>query len=85
MSISLIIFIILHVVVLAYVAEMLRRLVHRAREYPLEETRASLPFGFLKLRYIVLLFLAGYVIWFIFSLWLYGYFVGSLNDAILRI
>jgi len=91
MSISLIAFIIIHILVFAYVVELLRRIAHRHREYPLDETSETIPFGFLRLRYVVILFILTYVAWVIFSIWLYQYFVGdlfsgstsSLNDAIL--
>ena len=91
MSISLIFFIIIHVVVFAFVVEMLRRIAHRHREYPLDENRETLPFGFLHLRYIIILFILIYIAWVIFSIWLYAYFMGGLlggsseaiNDAIL--
>ena len=78
MSLSLIIFIGIHIVVFAYAVEMLRRVAHRHREYPLDETRDTLPFGFLKLRYVIILLLITYAIWVIFSIWLYEYFVGDL-------
>ena len=78
MSISLIIFIIIHILVFAYVVEMLRRIAHRNREYPLDETKETLPFGFLRLRYVILGFIVTYVLWLIFSIWLYEYFVGDL-------
>lgn len=78
MSISLIIFIIIHLFVLSFVAEMMRRLAMRHREYPLDETRETMPFGFLRLRYIVTLFIITYILWVGFSFWLYNYFIGSL-------
>lgn len=76
MSISLIIFIIIHLTIFAFVVEMLRRVAYRHREYPLDETRDSLPFGFLRLSHIVILLIIVYVAWLLFSLWLYNYFVG---------
>ena len=93
MSISLIIFISIHLLVFAYVVEMLRKIAHRHREYPLDETRETLPFGFLHLRYLIILLILTYVAWIIFTIWLYGYFVGDLfgvssggfNDAILNL
>ncbi|MBN2306793.1 hypothetical protein JXD20_02310 [Candidatus Peregrinibacteria bacterium] len=78
MSISFIIFIIIHLGVFAYVVELLRRLAMRHREYPLDENRDTLPFGFLKLRYVVVMFIIGYIIWVLFSLWLYQLFIGDL-------
>jgi predicted secreted protein len=77
MSISLIIFIIIHVLVFAFVVEMIRRIASKNKEYPLDETKETLPFGFLRLRYVILTFIITYVLWVIFSLWLYGYFVGD--------
>ena len=76
MSISFITFIIIHFGVLAFVVEMLRRIAHRHREYPLEENRETMPFGFLKLSHIVVITIIGYIVWVIFSLWLYNYFIG---------
>lgn len=77
MSASLIIFIIIHLTVFAFVVELLRRLAFRSREYPLDETRETLPFGFLKLRHIVILMIVSYFIWVVFSLWLYHTFIGN--------
>ena len=76
MSISLIIFIIIHLGVLVFVVELFRRMAMRAREDPLEETRETLPFGFLRLRHVVVMFIIGYLLWVIFSFWLYHYFLG---------
>lgn len=78
MSISLIIFIIIHLGVFAFTVEMLRRLAYRHREYPLDENRETLPFGFLRLRYIVVAFIVGYIVWVLFSFWLYNLFIGDL-------
>lgn len=79
MSINTIIFIIIHLGVFAFTVEMLRRLALRHREYPLDENRETLPFGFLKLRHIVVMFIITYVIWIIFSFWLYHLFIGNLT------
>ena len=78
MSINLIIFIITHLTVFTFMVEMLRRLAIRHREYPLDENRETLPFGFLKLRHLVVIFIIGYAAWVIFSLWLYQLFIGEL-------
>ena len=59
MSVSLIIFIVLHLLAFVFFIEALRRISHRNKEYPLEETSRTLPFGFFKLRYVVIL----YIIW----------------------
>lgn len=75
MSASLVIFIIIHVFALGYLIESLRRIAKRAREYPLEETRETLPFGFLRLRHVVILYLAFYAAWVLVSIWLYFVFI----------
>ncbi|MDH5596715.1 MAG: hypothetical protein OEY44_01315 [Candidatus Peregrinibacteria bacterium] len=93
MSISFITFIVIHVLVFAYMVEMLRRIARRHREYPLDESKETLPFGFLSLRYIIILFIMVYVAWFLFSIWLYTYFIegvpgastGGGNNAILKL
>lgn len=82
MSISIIIFIIIHLFVLSFVVEMMRRLAMRHREYPLDENRETLPFGFLRLKYVVTLFLAGYIFWVVFSIWLYHTFIGNLIGTV---
>ena len=78
MPLSLIFFIILHLSIFAYMVELLRRLAYRNREYPLDESKETLPFGFFRLRHMVLLLILSYVVWVIFSLWLYEYFINSL-------
>lgn len=78
MSVSLIIFIIIHLGVFTFMVEMLRRLAYRHREYPLDENHETLPFGFLRLKHIVILFILTYIAWVIFSLWLYNLFIGKL-------
>lgn len=75
MSASLIIFIIIHVLAFAFFAETLRRIAMKHREYPLEDTERTLPFGFLKLRYVLIFYIASYVIWILFSIWLYTVFI----------
>ncbi|MBU0705966.1 hypothetical protein KJ657_01335 [Patescibacteria group bacterium] len=75
---SLITFIIIHLGVFAFMVEMLRRLTMRHREYPLDENRETLPFGFLRLRHIVVMFIISYIAWVLFSLWLYQLFIGDL-------
>lgn len=79
MSVSLIIFIIIHLIVFAFFAESLRRTAERAREYPLDETSQSLPFGFIRLRHIVIFYILTYIAWIIFSVWLYSVFVGDFS------
>ena len=75
MSISLIIFIIIHLVTLAFFVETLRRVFQRVQEYPLEENSRTLPFGSFRLRYVIVLYIAAYLVWGVFSVWLYSYFL----------
>ena len=75
MSVSYIIFIIIQIVVLAYFVESLRRTNIRVREYPLEETHETLPFRGVRLKHIIILYVLTYVIWVIFSIWLYITFI----------
>lgn len=75
MSVNFIIFIIINLAVLAFFIESLRRISQRAREYPLEETHESLPFGFLRLRHIVIVYILMYFAWVGFSIWLYTIFI----------
>lgn len=82
MSLSLIIFIIIHLVVLAFFIESLRRIAYRAKEYPLEDNRNTMPFAFIKLRYIVILYIITYLIWILFSIWLYYLFIGGESSVI---
>ena len=75
MPIRFIIFLIIHVVVLAYLIELLRRTSARVYEHPLEDDEHTIPFGFLKLRYVIALFMMFYVFWVLFSIWLYSVFI----------
>ena len=77
MSVSLVIFIIIHITVFAFFIESLRRTAGRSREYPLDETHETLPFGFIRLRHVIVLYILAYVAWVILSIWLYYVFVGS--------
>jgi|WetSurMetagenome_2_1015567.scaffolds.fasta_scaffold857889_1 hypothetical protein len=79
MSVSLVIFIIIHLFVFAFFTESLRRTAYRAREYSLEEKRTTLPFGFIRLKHIVFWYILTYIAWVIFSLWLYSVFVGDVS------
>jgi hypothetical protein len=77
MSVSLIIFIIIHITVFVFFIESLRRSAGRNKEYPLDETHETLPFGFIRLRHVVILYILAYVGWVILSIWLYYVFVGD--------
>ena len=71
MSISLIFFIVIQVLALAYFLEVMRRIRQRVKEYPLEDSPETLPFGFVKLRHVILFYVLLYLIWVLLSFWLY--------------
>lgn len=75
MPTRLLFFIILHVLALAYFLETLRRVRQRAKEYPLEDTRVTMPFGMVRLRHVVTLYILIYLGWVLFSLWLYFFWM----------
>ena len=75
MSTTLILFITIHLVALTYFFEHLRRVYVRSREYELKEDRSTLPFGFIRLRHIIALYVFCYLLWVAGSLVLYGYFI----------
>jgi len=77
MSTQLIFFITIQVSALIYFVESLRRVWVRSREYELKEDRYTLPFGFIRLRYIIILYIICYIFWLIGSFFLYIYFVQS--------
>lgn len=77
MSFELILFIIIHLIAFIYFIEMLRRIFKRAHEYELEDTHETLPFGFVRLRHVVIAYILGYLVWIVFSIVLYLYFVGG--------
>ena len=81
MSISLIIFIIIHLIVLAFFVETVRRVLLRMREYPLEETPETLPFRSLRLKHILILYVLAYILWIASSLWLYHLFLGGVTPV----
>ena len=79
MTAKLILFFIIHLAALVYFVEMLRRMAIKSREYELKENRQSMPFGFIRLRHIVLLYVFCYLAWIVGSVFLYLYFIeGSL-------
>jgi hypothetical protein len=75
MSFRLILFIIIQLAALIFFIENLRRVSKRAAEYRLEENRSTVPFGFIRLRHIVILYVVSYILWIIFSVFLYSYFI----------
>lgn len=75
MSTTLILFITIHLVALVYFVEQLRRVHVRSREYELKEDRSTLPFGFVRLRHVVVFYVFCYLLWIIGSFILYYYFI----------
>ena len=71
MSISFIVFIVVHLLALAYFLEIMRRVRQRAKEYPLHDTSETLPFGFVRLRHIIVLYALLYLLWVAFSVGFY--------------
>ena len=77
MSFRLILFIIIQLAALIYFIELLRRLSKRDSEYRLTDTRKTIPFGFLRLRYVVACYVIGYILWIVLSIGLYLFFVDT--------
>ena len=75
MSTTLILFITIHLVALVYFVEQLRRVHLRSREYELREDRFSLPFGFVRLRHVIVFYIFCYLLWVIGSIVLYHFFI----------
>jgi len=75
MSSKLILFITVHLATLIYFVEFLRRIYVHSKEYDLKENRNTLPFGLIRLRHIVVLYILTYVAWVIGSIFLYFYFI----------
>jgi hypothetical protein len=71
MSTSLAIFIIIHLAALIYFVELLRRTYVRSHDFDLREDSSTLPFGFLRLRHIVILYVVLYLVWVFASFILY--------------
>ena len=69
------IFIFIHIVVFAFFVETLRRVEKRSSEYRLKDTGQTLPFGLVRLRHIVIIYIASYVAWVVVSILLYLYFI----------
>jgi hypothetical protein len=75
MSSKLILFITIHLAAFIYFVELLRRAYIRSKEYGLKENSNTLPFGLIRLRHVIALFVLTYIIWIIGSIFLYFYFI----------
>lgn len=75
MTTNLIIFILVQMAALVFFVETIRRVNKRASEYELKDTRRTIPFGFIRLRHIVVLYILGYVIWLVASILIYIFFI----------
>ena len=71
MYIDLILFIVLQLIAFLFFAETIRRVIRRAREFPLKEDASTLPFSFVRLRHVVIFYIVSYLLWVLFSLWVY--------------
>ncbi len=72
-----IIFILIQLIVFVFFIETLRRVSTRANEYKLKDTKETLPFGFVRLRHMVILYIMGYILWVVVSIFLYLIFIGT--------
>ncbi len=81
MSFKFILFIIVQLAALVFFIEVLRRVHKRATEYNLKDDKGTVPFGFVKLKHIVLLYALTYLLWLIASIVLYVYFVQGRIDV----
>ena len=77
MSAELVSFIFIHAISLAFFVEVLRRTAKRANEYELKETAQTLPFGFVRLRHLVIVYVLFYLIWIVVSIFLYLFFING--------
>lgn len=71
MPIPLLVFIVIQFIAFLFFGETLRRVWHRVEEFPMEENESTLPFGVIRLRHLVILYIVSYILWVGFSLWLY--------------
>lgn len=83
MTFSLVFFIIIHALAFIYFLEIMRRVRQRTHEYPLKESVSTLPFGFIRLRHLIVLYTLFYIVWILVSLWFYVQWLrpGSIPDA----
>ncbi len=77
MSFNLILFIVVQLATLTFFIEMLRRVHTRATEYGLKDNKNTVPFGFVKLKHIIVLYVLSYLLWLVASVILYIMFVQS--------
>ena len=82
MSITLIIFIALQILAFAYFLEVIRRIRQRVKEYPLEDSSETLPFGFVRLRHVIFIYIVLYLFWVLLSFWLYFIWVNVGNASL---
>ncbi len=78
------IFIFIHLVVFVFFVETLRRVYKRFSEYNLEDKRETIPFGLVRLRHIVVLYVVGYILWIVVSIVLYLTFVAPDSSLSIR-
>lgn len=84
MSVQLATFILIHIIVLVFFIETLRRVSKRTNEYKLKDTRETIPFGFIRLRHLVIFYVLGYVLWLVVSILLYLAFIDSSTSFSIR-
>lgn len=84
MSAQLATFILIHLIVLVFFIETLRRVSKRTNEYKLKDTRETIPFGFIRLRHLVIFYVLGYMLWLVVSILLYLTFIDSSTSLSIR-
>lgn len=77
MSFSLVLFIIIQLAALIFFLEMLRRVHKRINEYYLKENKRTLPFGFVRLRYVIIIYIISYGLWLILSFFVYFTYING--------
>lgn len=78
---QLILFITIHLVAMIYFIEVLRRVSNKSKEYILNEDSRTLPFGFVRLRYVVIAYIFAYVVWLVASFFLYVFYIDQSLSA----
>lgn len=75
MSLKFALFLIIHIFVVIFFLETLHRIVKRNNEYRLKDSEKTLPFTFVRLKHVVILYVILYLIWVVFSIFIYFYYI----------
>ena len=85
MSGTLILFILIQLIAFVFFIETLRRVSTKALEYGLKDTVKTLPFGLVRLRHVVILYVISYLIWIVASVFMYLLFISPDASTIERL